>query len=127
MEKTAVAAAVTMENVPSRDRQQALYQMCSDSGWNVRRREKVGAQWRNRSLDTIGAELKDAVLMEARRLLKQRGEEELARQDAKAAKTLVSQGTVTSKGLDQATLAAWTGLANVLLNLDETITRECAR
>jgi len=46
------------------------------------------------------------------------------RQDGKAAEALVSQGTVASKGLDQATLAAWTGLANVLLNLDETITRE---
>jgi len=46
------------------------------------------------------------------------------RQDTKAAQALVSQGTVDSKGLDVATLAAWTSLANVLLNLDETITRD---
>ena len=45
-------------------------------------------------------------------------------QDTKAAQALVSQGTVDSKGLDPATLAAWTSLANVLLNLDETITRD---
>ena len=46
------------------------------------------------------------------------------RQDSEAAGVLVSQGAVSSQGLDQATLAAWTGLANVLLNLDEAITRE---
>ena len=46
------------------------------------------------------------------------------RRDTKAAQALVAQGTVDSKGLDPAALAAWTSLANVLLNLDETITRE---
>ena len=46
------------------------------------------------------------------------------RRDTKAAQALVAQGTVDSKGLDPAAVAAWTSLANVLLNLDETITRE---
>ena len=46
------------------------------------------------------------------------------RRDTKAAQALVAQGTVDSKGLDPAALAAGTSLANVLLNLDETITRE---
>ena len=41
-----------------------------------------------------------------------------------AAQALIAQGTASSKGLDPATLAAWTSLANVLLNLDEAITRE---
>jgi len=45
-------------------------------------------------------------------------------QDAKAAQALVSQGSVDAKGLDPASLAAWISVANVLLNLDETITRE---
>ncbi len=45
-------------------------------------------------------------------------------QDAKAAQALVSQGSVDAKGLDPARLAAWTSVANVLLNLDEAITRE---
>ena len=45
-------------------------------------------------------------------------------QDAKAAQALVSQGSVDAKGLDPARLAAWISVANVLLNLDEAITRE---
>jgi hypothetical protein len=46
-------------------------------------------------------------------------------QDAEAAKKLVSQGQYTRPAdLNVNELAAWTACANVLLNLDETITRE---
>jgi len=45
-------------------------------------------------------------------------------QDQAAAKALIAQGTTSAKGLDPAVLAAWTSMANVLLNLDEAITRE---
>jgi len=47
------------------------------------------------------------------------------RRDCKAAEALVAQGPRAAPAkLDTAELAAWTNLANVLLNLDETITRE---
>jgi hypothetical protein len=46
------------------------------------------------------------------------------RQDQAAAKALIAQGATSANGLDPATLAAWTSMANVLLNLDEAITRE---
>jgi len=45
-------------------------------------------------------------------------------EDAKAAEALVAQGATASAGVKAPKLAAWTSLANVLLNLDETITRE---
>jgi hypothetical protein len=43
--------------------------------------------------------------------------------DAKAAETLVKHCRVNAKGLSIEQLAAWTVVANVLLNLDETITK----
>jgi hypothetical protein len=47
------------------------------------------------------------------------------RSDPAAAKGLVSHGKSPRKvGIDDIELAAWTSLASVLLNLDETITRE---
>ena len=45
--------------------------------------------------------------------------------DAKAAQALVRTGNYRpAKGLDVAEHAAWAAVANVVLNLDETITRE---
>lgn len=45
------------------------------------------------------------------------------RQDSAAAKALAASGLPIPDGLDAAELAAWTVVANVLLNLDETITK----
>jgi hypothetical protein len=46
-------------------------------------------------------------------------------QDAEAAKKLVSVGEwPRPQGVETAELAAWTGVCNAILNLDETITRE---
>ena len=46
------------------------------------------------------------------------------RKDATAAKTLATSGLMPApKEMDLAELAAWTVVANVLLNLDETITK----
>jgi hypothetical protein len=45
-------------------------------------------------------------------------------QDKAAAAALLKVGeSEKSKDLDESTLAAWTAIANVLLNLDETITK----
>jgi cytochrome c553 len=43
--------------------------------------------------------------------------------DATAAAAMVKNGGAAPKGVDAAELAAWTVVANVLLNLDETITK----
>ena len=44
--------------------------------------------------------------------------------DPAAARLLVKQGApATGAGMDDAVVAAWTVLANLLLNLDETVTR----
>jgi hypothetical protein len=46
------------------------------------------------------------------------------KQNADAAKSLLKVGeSEKPKDLDDATLAAWTAIANVLFNLDETITK----
>ena len=46
-------------------------------------------------------------------------------QDLKAALELISTGEFRrAENINQLELAAWTGVANVLLNLDETITKE---
>ncbi len=45
------------------------------------------------------------------------------RQDAKATQAMVAHGGALPPGLAAAELAAWTVVANVLLNLDETITQ----
>ena len=45
------------------------------------------------------------------------------RKDAAAATAMVKNGGAAPKGVDPAELAAWTVVANVLLNLDETITK----
>jgi hypothetical protein len=46
------------------------------------------------------------------------------KQNADAAKSLVKVGeSEKPKDIDDATLAAWTAIANVLFNLDETITK----
>ena len=46
-------------------------------------------------------------------------------QEPEAAKKLIAQGQAPRlTELDTTELAAWTACANVLLNLDETITRE---
>ncbi len=45
------------------------------------------------------------------------------RKDAAAAQAMVKNGGEPLKGVDVAELAAWTVVANVLLNLDETITK----
>jgi hypothetical protein len=45
------------------------------------------------------------------------------RKDAAAAAAMVKHGGALPPGVDAAELAAWTVLANVLLNLDETITK----
>jgi hypothetical protein len=52
-------------------------------------------------------------------------EENLAkyRKDVKAALAMVKHGGELPQGVDTAELAAWTVVANVLLNLDETITK----
>ena len=43
----------------------------------------------------------------------------------KGALELLATGEATrAEGLNELDLVAWTGVANVLLNLDETITRE---
>ncbi|MEM7309212.1 MAG: PSD1 and planctomycete cytochrome C domain-containing protein [Planctomycetota bacterium] len=53
------------------------------------------------------------------------GERATFREDVESAKALISNGEFPlDKDLDPAELAAWTTLASVLLNLDETITRE---
>lgn len=60
-------------------------------------------------------------------VLKEAYETQLAHYTAKpqAAKTLVAAGTFARPaGLDVSQHAAWTAIANALLNLDETITRE---
>ena len=47
------------------------------------------------------------------------------KRDTQAAAALVAQGkSPRSAGMDSAELAAWTCVASVLLNLDETMTRE---
>ena len=43
--------------------------------------------------------------------------------DAKAALAMAKNGGEVPKGADAAELAAWTVVANVLLNMDETITK----
>ena len=45
------------------------------------------------------------------------------KKDATAAQAMVKNGGEAPKGVDAAELAAWTVVANVLLNLDETITK----
>ena len=46
-------------------------------------------------------------------------------QDAEGAKKLVSVGEwPRPAGVEPAEVAAWTGVCNAILNLDETITRE---
>ena len=46
-------------------------------------------------------------------------------QDLKAALELITTGEFRrAENINQLELAAWTGVANVLLNLDETITKE---
>ena len=57
-------------------------------------------------------------------LLKLYGESlEKYRKDAAAAQAMVKNGGEAPQGVDAAELAAWTVTANVLLNLDETITK----
>ena len=45
------------------------------------------------------------------------------KKDAAAAPAMVKNGGELPKGVDAAELAAWTVVANVLLNMDETITK----
>ena len=57
-------------------------------------------------------------------LLKLYGESlEKYKKDAAAARAMVQNGGAASPGVDAAELAAWTVVANVLLNLDETLTK----
>jgi hypothetical protein len=53
-----------------------------------------------------------------------RDELEKYRKDAAAAKAMVKNGGDLPAGVDAAELAAWTVVANVLLNLDETVTKD---
>ena len=46
------------------------------------------------------------------------------RKDAAAAAAMVKNGGTIPPGVSAADLAAWTVVGNVLLNLDETITKE---
>ena len=46
-----LAAAVSLEHTPLRERQHVLRQMCPT--WDVRRKQKDGATWQDRSLETI--------------------------------------------------------------------------
>ncbi len=45
------------------------------------------------------------------------------RKDSVAARAMARHGKEVALGVDVAELAAWTVVANVLLNLDETITK----
>jgi hypothetical protein len=60
-----------------------------------------------------------------RQLLVQLFEENLAkyRRDPAAARAMAAQGARLARGVDTAEVAAWTVVANVLLNLDETLTK----